>query len=194
MANMVQNATHSVGECHGGSGGGHGGGCHGGGHTMWMWYHAELNDTILFQFWTVNNVVMMFFTCLVLFLLAMFFESLKWIRTAVDNRLSAPAAAQNKSAIGGTKEQSNKTRTVARVAQTLLFTLQISISYLLMLAVMSFSIWITVAVCLGAGVGFFLFSSQKAQQQQQRWEESGKRRRSILEARNVAETFTEPIH
>lgn len=25
-------------------------------HKMWMWFHTELNDTILFEFWTVKSV------------------------------------------------------------------------------------------------------------------------------------------
>lgn len=43
------------------------------------------------------------------------------------------------------------------ILQTLLHMLQVAVSYLLMLIVMTYNVWLFVAVVLGASTGYFLF-------------------------------------
>ena len=44
------------------------------------------------------------------------------------------------------------------VIQTLLHMLQVTVSYFLMLIVMTYNVWLFIAVILGAGAGYFLFA------------------------------------
>lgn len=48
--------------------------------------------------------------------------------------------------------------------QTLLFGLQLCISYILMLVFMTFSIWLCLAVCLGTATGYLLFGAREISQ------------------------------
>lgn len=45
----------------------------------------------------------------------------------------------------------------SHILQTILYIIQIILSYLLMLIVMTFNYWLFVAVILGSGIGYFLF-------------------------------------
>ena len=49
----------------------------------------------------------------------------------------------------------------AHCAQTLLYMIQMVISYLLMLIFMTFNVWLCIAVVLGATLGFYLFGWKK---------------------------------
>jgi copper transporter 1 len=51
---------------------------------------------------------------------------------------------------------------VPHLVQTLLHVLQVSVSYLLMLIFMTYNGFLCIAVALGAGAGYFLFSWRKA--------------------------------
>ena len=44
------------------------------------------------------------------------------------------------------------------IIQTVLHMLQVTISYFLMLIVMTYNVWLFIAVILGAGTGYFLFA------------------------------------
>lgn len=48
------------------------------------------------------------------------------------------------------------------LAQTLLHMVQITVSYLLMLVVMTFNVWLCLSVVAGAGLGYFLFGWKRA--------------------------------
>jgi copper transporter 1 len=61
----------------------------------------------------------------------------------------------------GTKRSKIKMLSMAHLIQTVLYMLQIFISYLLMLGFMLFNIWICLAVILGAGVGYFCIGTRK---------------------------------
>ena len=46
--------------------------------------------------------------------------------------------------------------------QTLLHVLQVVISYFLMLIFMTYNVWLCIAVAIGAGTGYFIFSWRRA--------------------------------
>ncbi len=50
----------------------------------------------------------------------------------------------------------------AHVVQSLLHVIQVSVSYLLMLVVMTYNGWLFISVATGAGVGYFLFAWKRA--------------------------------
>lgn len=57
---------------------------------------------------------------------------------------------------------SQRMLSVAHLVQTLLHVLQVSVSYLLMLVFMTYNGFLCIAVAVGAGAGYFLFSWRKA--------------------------------
>jgi copper transporter 1 len=46
------------------------------------------------------------------------------------------------------------------MVQSLLFVVQVTISYCLMLIFMTYNVWLALSVALGAGVGYFIFGAQ----------------------------------
>jgi len=52
--------------------------------------------------------------------------------------------------------------TRANVIQTILHMIQICLSYLLMLAAMTYNAWLFIAIVLGSGLGYFVFGWRKA--------------------------------
>uniref|UniRef100_A0A0M3IAS3 Copper transport protein n=1 Tax=Ascaris lumbricoides TaxID=6252 RepID=A0A0M3IAS3_ASCLU len=50
--------------------------------------------------------------------------------------------------------------TMYRVTQALLYAVQATLAYLLMLVVMTFNIWLLFAVIIGEAVGYFLFAGE----------------------------------
>ncbi|KAF7637870.1 hypothetical protein Mgra_00002574 [Meloidogyne graminicola] len=125
-------------------------------HKMWMYFHTELNDTLLLSCWTINSFLGMFIACIGLYLTSIFFEFLKWFRLILEQRkekLNGPNFSS--------RRYIDSLLSTSHLIQTLLFTLQILISYILMLAIMTFSVWILLAICIGIATGFWLFGRRK---------------------------------
>jgi hypothetical protein len=55
-------------------------------HKMWMWYHTKLQDTVLFDFWTIDSVGEMIWSCAIVFIVAFLLEALKYWRLILENR------------------------------------------------------------------------------------------------------------
>ncbi|KAL7079455.1 hypothetical protein ACQ4LE_001624 [Meloidogyne hapla] len=122
-------------------------------HKMWMYFHTELNDTLLLSCWTINTALGMFSACIGLYLTAFFFEFLKWIRLILEQR--------KEKVNGPNRRYVDSLLSSAHLFQTALFSLQLLISYILMLAVMTFSVWMLLAICLGTATGFWLFGRRR---------------------------------
>uniref|UniRef100_A0A914GU23 Copper transport protein n=1 Tax=Globodera rostochiensis TaxID=31243 RepID=A0A914GU23_GLORO len=137
---------------------------------MWMFFHTQISDTVLFKWWKVETVGSLLITCLVMYFGAVCFEALKWLRLVLEQRSRQPITANtgsNLAAVDKTLPVVNRRRysesLLSRVhlLQTFLFTVQLLLSYLLMLAFMTFSVWIGIAICAGAATGFWLFGKRE---------------------------------
>ncbi|KAI6214401.1 Copper transport protein [Aphelenchoides besseyi] len=53
-------------------------------HKMWMWFHTALEDTVLFEFWTVNSTSAMVASCAIVFCVAFLLEAIKYWRLLVE--------------------------------------------------------------------------------------------------------------
>ncbi|KAK2719925.1 high affinity copper uptake protein 1-like [Artemia franciscana] len=174
---------------HGGGGGGcGGGGGHGGHGGMIMYFHFGYeNETVLFQGWTLNSVEALIGTCIGIFFLAIFYEGLKYFREYLYKK-SAAAVVQYSSVSEPQLSNGNGATTIqpkprtmsasdldgiitiqpmqmlsgSHFAQTLLHLAQITLSYFLMLIVMTYNAWLMIAICAGSAVGYFLFGWSKA--------------------------------
>ncbi|KAI6219833.1 Copper transport protein [Aphelenchoides fujianensis] len=119
-------------------------------HKMWMWFHTALQDTILFEFWTANTVGAMIGSCAIVFAVAFLLEALKYWRLVIERRTIDFHSLPYRSRLFS----------LPHFMQTVLFGVQVGVSYLLMLVFMTFSIWLGIAVAAGTALGFFVFGAK----------------------------------
>lgn len=101
--------------------------------------------------------------CIGFFLMAVLYEALKFYRE--DLLLKSQQANQTvvKNSDGEVTRRSVKLSPLQEMlsgphlVQTLLHILQVFTSYILMLIIMLCNLWLVLAICLGAAVGYFLF-------------------------------------
>uniref|UniRef100_A0A0N5BN79 Copper transport protein n=1 Tax=Strongyloides papillosus TaxID=174720 RepID=A0A0N5BN79_STREA len=165
-------------------------------HSMKMWFHGGTNEVILFDFWTINSLSGLIFSCFIIFFSAACYEGLKWFRvylqteaskgkllkifnkksseknkrnaTTIDGEkaipLNTPCCGNNECpenqppATRGCSSRSVKDSPCLRIVLALLYVLQLSLAYCLMLITMTYNIYLGAAVVFGAGLGNYLFS------------------------------------
>lgn len=156
-------------------------------HGMKMFFHFSLGDTCLFEGWKLNEADDMIIACMVFFLIAVAYEGLKSYREFLIKRDRLRRRAFPISVIGGGGDLAYRTSngttepaipnngggsppiaTVTRTPdslmfstphaiQTLLHMVQVLISYVLMLVLMTFNAYLCISIVLGAGLGYFAF-------------------------------------
>ncbi|KAL3121815.1 hypothetical protein niasHT_002043 [Heterodera trifolii] len=133
---------------------------------MWMFFHTQIKDTVLFKWWKVETVGSLLITCLVMYFGAICFEAIKWLRLMLEQKSRQPKSAnsaglnmtdQNKTVPMINRRYAESLLSRVHLLQSVLFTVQLLLSYLLMLCFMTFSVWIGIAICAGAATGFWLF-------------------------------------
>lgn len=149
-----------------------GSGGHGGMMMMMQmtFYFGHQNVELLFPGLVINSVGGMVGACVVIFLLAMLYEGLKIGRECLLRKSqvnvrynSMPVPGPNGTMLMEThKTVGQQVFSVPHVIQTLLHILQVVISYFLMLVFMTYNGYLCIAVALGAGAGYFVFSWKKA--------------------------------
>ncbi|XP_061732244.1 high affinity copper uptake protein 1 [Nerophis ophidion] len=154
----------------GGGGHDHGNGGHVG-HSMAMtFYFGYEKVELLFSGLVINSAGEMVGACLGVFLLAILYEGLKIGREYLLRR-SQVNVRYNSMPLPGTdgtvlmethKTVGQRMISPAHFLQTLLHIIQVVVSYLLMLVFMTYNAYLCIAVALGAGAGYFLFSWRKA--------------------------------
>ncbi|KAJ8039310.1 High affinity copper uptake protein 1 [Holothuria leucospilota] len=131
-----------------------------------MFFRFEVETTILFEFWKVETVSGLFFSCVVVFLLALLFEGLKVFRLRLG-AIQTPDAKETKEKSESTEkspileEEENDNSlpflSWGHLFQTCCHVVQVSVAYALMLIVMTYNAWLAISVLLGAGFGFYFF-------------------------------------
>ncbi|KAK3091763.1 hypothetical protein FSP39_022443 [Pinctada imbricata] len=104
-------------------------------------FTLDADVPFLFESWRLDTKTGMFFAVVLIVVLAVVFQAVKSVRQYVhrDYRL-------NKRTI--------KSR--EHFLQTILYLVQILSSYILMLAIMTYNLWVVIATVSGIGVGYFL--------------------------------------
>ncbi|RCN45648.1 hypothetical protein ANCCAN_08305 [Ancylostoma caninum] len=59
---------------------------HEGGRKMWMWFHTQVNDTLLIKNWWIHDAGTMVWSCVIIALLAIGLEGLRWLRWVAQVR------------------------------------------------------------------------------------------------------------
>ncbi|EJW85502.1 ctr copper transporter [Wuchereria bancrofti] len=168
-----------------------------GGHTMKMWFHSGYHEIILFEFWQIESLYGLLLSCVLIFIMACFYEWIKWFRVylqlsaarcppscnhAIDkgkqdevkqddekridcNRLSvsAPLTITLSSDYHQVSRRTTKEEISAtiRFLQAILYFVQLTLAYCLMLIAMTYNVWLTIAVIAGAAFGHWLFAILK---------------------------------
>ncbi|CAC5419246.1 SLC31A1 [Mytilus coruscus] len=158
---------------------------------MMMYFHTGTCEHVLFKEALVSTAGEMVGACIVIFILALIYEGLKVFRehllrkaltpnysseatiskythTSTDTMVIDPQSAKSNGHecsgnIYHTKEIARQQIiSTSHFIQTILHVVQVFISYCLMLAFMTYNVWLCVAVILGAGTGYFMFGWKRA--------------------------------
>ena len=114
---------------------------------MKRYFHGGACDRFLFRSWEIHNFGDMFGTVCAIYILAIVYEGLKTLRNFLSSKQD--------------RISKRKTSVVLHVVQSLLQVLQLVYGYVLMFAAMTFNVWLFVAVCLGGGTGYLIFSKTR---------------------------------
>ena len=158
---------------------------------MMMYFHAGHCEHVLFKELLVSTAGQMVGACIAIFFLAFFYEGLKVFREYLLRQALMPnynsevtiskySQSQDTMVIDPQSAKANgsecvgssyyPTREIARTRmistahfiQTILHIIQVFMSYCLMLAFMTYNVWLCLAVILGAGTGYFMFGWKRA--------------------------------
>lgn len=145
---------------------------HGDGHMMMQmtFYFGFSNVELLFPGLVINSAGEMVGACIGVFLMAVLYEGLKigreflLRRNQVNVRYnSMPVPGADGTILMEThKTVGQRMLSLAHLLQTVLHIIQVVVSYFLMLVFMTYNGYLCIAVAVGAGVGYFLFSWKKA--------------------------------
>ncbi|XP_056875530.1 high affinity copper uptake protein 1 isoform X1 [Takifugu flavidus] len=179
----------SGGHDHGGGAGGGTGGHEGHMGMVMTFYFGYHNVELLFSGLVINSPGEMVAACIGVFLLAILYEGLKIGREVLlrrsqvnvrYNSMPLPGSdgtvlMETHKTVGQVRERqqqllkyTNSGRfrqrmlSPAHFLQTFLHIIQVAVSYILMLVFMTYNAYLCIAVALGAGMGYFLFSWRKA--------------------------------
>lgn len=139
-------------------------------HSMKMYFHFGTTEYILFHGWNPHSWEGMLGSCIAVFVMAALYEGLKVLREVLLRRSTVNVRYHTMplNQTDGTMVQQNfKTvgshmLSVPHLLQVLLHILQVILSYFLMLVFMTYNVWLCIAVALGAGGGYFVFSWRRA--------------------------------
>ena len=132
-----------------------------------MFFHIGYDHDILIYGWDANSTGRMIGTFIAVFLLAIGYEYIKFLRIllAQDFRSRScpsgvlPPVDGEAAASDIPEHPSWFKKNLPHILQSLLYCFQVGVSFILMLLVMTFNIWIFLAVIFGMASGYFLFAS-----------------------------------
>ncbi|KAM5328003.1 protein SLC31A2 isoform 1-T1 [Glossophaga mutica] len=134
-----------------------------------MEMHFIFSDKVvlLFDFWSVHSPAGMAVSVLVVLLLAVLYESIKFAKmkllyqtlvnmpTSTSERLEG-ADQDSSSSVSPVVSRPRLRWLLSHFGQSLIHVAQVVIGYFIMLAVMSYNTWIFLGVVLGSAVGYYL--------------------------------------
>ncbi|VDK80999.1 unnamed protein product [Litomosoides sigmodontis] len=164
-------------------------------HVMKMWFHFGYHEIILFEFWKIESFCGLLLSCLLIFIIACFYEWIKWFRvylqlsaarcppscrhtndegkedevkqddkrTVCNSSVSAPLTVTLPPGYQRVSNRTTRRETspIIRFLQAVLYLVQVTLAYCLMLIAMTYNVWLTIAVIAGAVFGHWLFAILK---------------------------------
>lgn len=156
---------------------------HNGQDMMSMTLHAGDREFILFKFWKTGSMLGIVASMLIIILMCILFEALKALRIffakiqVLKRHERARTVSPNITDVSAERIETTsndalnfppllkfaghgRVFTPYRLVQALLYAVQVALGYVLMLIVMTFNIWLLIAVVLGEAIGYFLFTGE----------------------------------
>lgn len=124
------------------------------GRMMWMWFHSHINDTLLVKDWWIQNAGTMIWSCIVVAVFAIGLEAVRWIRWIAEVRHTKVNTNTNTKWWSHLCDPSHHVNVALYAVQTVM-------AYLLMLAFMTFSLWLCLSLCLGLAIGHYFFGTKR---------------------------------
>ncbi|MBN3275080.1 COPT2 protein, partial [Polyodon spathula] len=104
-----------------------------------------------------KNVTGMVVSVLVVLLMTVFYELLKIWKVSLDSRSKPPSLLDSVSRTTLVETVSESSAWLLfHVLQTVIHVVQVVLSYMLMLCIMSYNVWIFLGVVVGSGIGYFV--------------------------------------
>ncbi|XP_055587631.1 high affinity copper uptake protein 1 [Uranotaenia lowii] len=122
---------------------------------MQMSFHGGSCEIILFPSWATTTVGKFVAAWFVFFAMALLYEGLKFYREIISQRQRKASGA--KLEVSAAPGMWHFMKSPLHIIQSLLHLIQVSVSYILMLIVMTFNLWLCLAVVSGAAVGYYIF-------------------------------------
>lgn len=141
-------------------------------HPSMMYLHTNFGDTFFFKPFTTSSHLETFYVCTFLFILAIIYNSLKSYqyhlnqkRPSLETTCYPVAEKFSEASIESGHDNHHhivklwikSVISIHNLLDSVMHIVIITIGYLLMLAVMSFNLWILIAVIAGEGIGYFIF-------------------------------------
>ncbi|XP_077866934.1 high affinity copper uptake protein 1-like [Saccoglossus kowalevskii] len=143
-------------------------------HGMKMYFHTDSMVTILFYEWHVMTTGGWVGSCIVLALASVLYEGLKQFREWLAKKHMQRLSPKSNNSVGTSmtvaeithiENQQSFTKSLIdpyHLMQTGLHFVQVTLSYALMLVVMTYSVWLFLSVVLGLTLGYYLFGWKRA--------------------------------
>ncbi|VDD85662.1 unnamed protein product [Enterobius vermicularis] len=150
---------------------------------MSMTLHGGNREFILFKFWKTGSTLGMGASLIIVILMCILFEALKALRVflakihfikrhEIARTVSANIAEVRADRMDSTSNDAlnfppllrfaghGRVFTPYRILQAFLYAVQVTLAYVLMLVVMTFNLWLLIAVVVGEAIGYFLFTGE----------------------------------
>jgi len=127
---------------------------------MQMTFYVGVDVTVLFEGWKVKTTTQLIFTLLFWFLLGFLYQGLKFFRKWLQKKCSCTEYTSLLSNKSGTSPTGPSL--ALHCVQTVLQVVQTVLSYFLMLVVMTYNVWLCLAVVVGDALGYFIFCRHDA--------------------------------
>lgn len=135
--------------------------------SMTMFLNTDTSNLcILIKQWRVTGFWSLFQSLIVIVLFGMSFEAIRALTRRYEQGsggtialLSTTRPGSPSSSSSSSLSNSKKAQRKRQVVKSLLYALQVGISFLLMLVFMTYNVYVMGAVVVGSGVGYYLFNS-----------------------------------
>lgn len=117
-------------------------------HAHQAFFNIGMNATVLFENWVLDTTGSIFLACLCTFVLAIGYQGTKWFRQYLHVHYRYHG-----------KIHSIKSK--EHMIQTVLYITEFLVSYVLMLIVMTYNVWVFIVTILGIALGYFLLAWHK---------------------------------
>ncbi|CAG8645136.1 2562_t:CDS:2 [Acaulospora morrowiae] len=129
---------------------------------LFNWEYRNL--CIVFSWWGVNSIPGLILSCAIICILAITFEVLRFVSRKYDEKiyLSGHRPLEEETANASTSTNTGNSRPVRithiqQIMRSLIYSIQVLLSFFLMLMFMTYNGFVMISVVIGAGIGYFFF-------------------------------------